>query len=80
MVLEPYHEDASGKEPRYYQADAINRTIEAVAEGKNRVLLVMATGTGKTYTTFQIIWRLWKAGASSARSFLLIATSWSIKH
>jgi type I restriction enzyme R subunit len=61
LVVQPYHEDASGKEPRYYQVEAINRTIEAVASGQKRVLLVMATGTGKTYTTFQIIWRLWKA-------------------
>lgn len=60
LVVEPYYEDPSGKEPRYYQVDAINRTIEAVANGQRRVLLVMATGTGKTYTTFQIIWRLWK--------------------
>lgn len=61
LVVQPYHEDMSGKGPRYYQVEAINRTIEAVASGKKRVLLVMATGTGKTYTTFQIIWRLWKA-------------------
>jgi len=61
LVVQPYHIDISGKEPRYYQTDAINRTIEAVAAGQNRVLLVMATGTGKTYTIFQIIWRLWKA-------------------
>lgn len=61
LIVQPYHEDASGKEPRYYQVDAINRTVEAVASGQRRVLLVMATGTGKTYTTFQIIWRLWKA-------------------
>lgn len=61
LVVQPYHEDISGKAPRYYQVEAINRTVEAVASGKNRVLLVMATGTGKTYTTFQIIWRLWKA-------------------
>jgi len=63
LVVEPYHEDPSGKEPRYYQVDAVNHAVEAVAAGKRRVLLVMATGTGKTYTTFQIIWRLWKAGA-----------------
>ena len=63
LVVQPYHEDTSGKEPRYYQVEAINRTIEAVAHGQRRVLLVMATGTGKTYTTFQIIWRLWKAKA-----------------
>ena len=72
LVLQPYHEDASGKkEPRYYQADAINRTIEAVAAGQDRVLLVMATGTGKTYTTFQIIWRLWKAKAIKRALFLV---------
>lgn len=59
----PYHQDTtSDKEPRYYQLEAINRTIEAVAKGQRKALLVMATGTGKTYTTFQIIWRLWKAG------------------
>ena len=61
LVVQPYHSDASDKEPRYYQVEAINRTVEAVARGQKRVLLVMATGTGKTYTTFQIIWRLWKA-------------------
>jgi type I restriction enzyme R subunit len=61
LVVQPYHTDGSGKEPRYYQVEAINRTIEAVAQGQKRILLVMATGTGKTYTTFQIIWRLWKA-------------------
>ncbi len=61
LVVQPYHTDTSEKEPRYYQVEAINKTIEAVAKGNTRVLLVMATGTGKTYTTFQIIWRLWKA-------------------
>lgn len=61
LVVQPFHTDSSGKEPRYYQVDAINRTIEAIAKGEKRVLLIMATGTGKTYTTFQIIWRLWKA-------------------
>lgn len=59
-VLQNYYDDASGKEPRYYQRIAINNTIEAIAKGQNRLLLVMATGTGKTYTAFQIIWRLWK--------------------
>ena len=49
------------KTPRYYQLNAINRTVEAIASGQNRALLVMATGTGKTYTAFQIIWRLWKS-------------------
>jgi type I restriction enzyme, R subunit len=61
IVLQNYHDDASGKEPRYYQRIAINNTIEAIAKGRDRLLLVMATGTGKTYTAFQIIWRLWKA-------------------
>lgn len=61
LVLQPYYTDGSGKDPRYYQTEAINKTIEAVARGQRRILLVMATGTGKTYTTFQIIWRLWKA-------------------
>lgn len=70
LLLQPYHDDGSGKEPRYYQAEAINRTIEAVSKGKDRVLLVMATGTGKTYTTFQIIWRLWKAGEAKRILFL----------
>ena len=71
LVLEPYHLDSSGKEPRYYQVDAINRVIEAVAKGQKRVLLVMATGTGKTYTTFQIIWRLWKAKVVKRVLFLV---------
>ena len=61
VILQNYHDDPSGKEPRYYQRIAINNTIEAIAKGQNRILLVMATGTGKTYTAFQIIWRLWKA-------------------
>lgn len=61
LVTEPYFDAGSGKEPRYYQAEAINRVVEKVAQGQKRLLLVMATGTGKTYTTFQIIYRLWKA-------------------
>lgn len=55
LITAPYHTDGSGKEPRYYQRVAINRTIEAIARGENRIMLVMATGTGKTYTAFQII-------------------------
>ena len=70
LVEQPYHDDGSGKEPRYYQVEAINRTVEAVAKGDKRILLVMATGTGKTYTTFQIIWRLWKAGTAKRVLFL----------
>lgn len=61
---------APSKTPRYYQLNAINRTVEAIATGQNRVLLVMATGTGKTYTAFQIIWRLWKSGAKKRILFL----------
>src|SRR5690606_37237909 len=60
-VEAPYYDDGSGRAPHYYQANAINRTVEAVARGQQRILLVMATGTGKTYTAFQIIWRLWKS-------------------
>lgn len=61
VITQDYYDDGSGKSPRYYQLQAINKTIEAVSDGQNRVLLVMATGTGKTYTAFQIIWRLWKS-------------------
>ena len=60
----------SGKAPRYYQVNAVNAAIEAIAKGQKRVLLVMATGTGKTYTAFQIIWRLWKAGRKKRILFL----------
>jgi type I restriction enzyme, R subunit len=62
VVLQDYFDDGSGKAPRYYQVSAVNAAIEAIAKGRDRILLVMATGTGKTYTAFQIIWRLWKAG------------------
>jgi type I restriction enzyme R subunit len=62
VVLQDYFDDGSGRQPRYYQRNAINAATEAIAKSQNRVLLVMATGTGKTYTAFQIIWRLWKAG------------------
>ncbi len=62
-ILEtPYYFSEESFTPRYYQRIAINRTVEAIAKGKDRVLLVMATGTGKTYMAFQIIWRLWKSG------------------
>ncbi len=61
---------AASKVPRYYQLNAINRTVEAIAQGRSRILLVMATGTGKTYTAFQIIWRLWKSGAKKRILFL----------
>lgn len=64
VVSQDYFADGSGRSPRYYQQIAINRTVEAIAkrEGSNRHLLVMATGTGKTYVAFQIIYRLWRSG------------------
>ena len=70
VISQDYYLDASGRRPRYYQQIAINRTVEAIAEGQNRVLLVMATGTGKTYTAFQIIHRLWKSGTKKRILFL----------
>ena len=60
LVLQDYYDDGA-RRPRYYQRNAINAATESIAKGENRLLLVMATGTGKTYTAFQIIWRLWKA-------------------
>ncbi|HCM1939671.1 TPA: DEAD/DEAH box helicase family protein [Salmonella enterica subsp. houtenae serovar 57:z4,z23:-] len=68
VITQDYYD--GGKAPRYYQLQAINKTIEAVSAGQNRVLLVMATGTGKTYTAFQIIWRLWKAKSKKRILFL----------
>lgn len=70
IVLQDYYDDGSGKAPRYYQVSAVNAAIEAIAKGRNRLLLVMATGTGKTYTAFQIIWRLWKSGRKKRILFL----------
>ncbi|MBE0471863.1 MAG: DEAD/DEAH box helicase family protein [Methyloprofundus sp.] len=70
IITQPYHDDGSGKSPRYYQLQAINKTIEAISAGQNRILLVMATGTGKTYTAFQIIWRLWKSKTKKRILFL----------
>nr|WP_319495231.1 DEAD/DEAH box helicase family protein [uncultured Desulfobacter sp.] len=70
LLQQDYYSDTNGKTPRYYQLLAINKTIEAIARGQNRILLVMATGTGKTYTAFQIIWRLWKSRAKKRILFL----------
>jgi len=70
VVTQEYYVDDSDMSPRYYQQNAINRTIEAIAKGQNRILLVMATGTGKTYTAFNIIWRLWKNGVKKRILFL----------
>jgi len=70
VISQDYYDDSTGKSPRYYQLQAINKTVEAVSAGQKRVLLVMATGTGKTYTAFQIIWRLWKAKSKQRILFL----------
>ncbi|TDB66938.1 EcoAI/FtnUII family type I restriction enzme subunit R [Arundinibacter roseus] len=70
VIAQDYFYDSSGRRPRYYQQIAINRSVEAIAKGQNRVLLVMATGTGKTYTAFQIIHRLWKSGMKKRILFL----------
>lgn len=70
VVTFDYYSDGSGRTPRYYQLIAINRTIREIALGEKRILLVMATGTGKTMTAFQIIWRLWKSGAAKRILFL----------
>jgi type I restriction enzyme, R subunit len=70
LVIQDYYSDGSHKTPRYYQLLAINKTVEAIAKGQNRLLLVMATGTGKTFTAFQIIWRLWKSKTKKRILFL----------
>lgn len=70
LVTQDYYSDGGNKTPRYYQLLAINKTIEAIAKGQNRILLVMATGTGKTFTAFQIIWRLWKSKTKKRILFL----------
>ena len=70
VVEQDYHVGENGMSPRYYQQNAVNRTVEAVAKGQDRILLVMATGTGKTYTAFNIIWRLWKANVKKRILFL----------
>ena len=70
IALQKYFSDGTGRKPRYYQQIAVNRTVEAIANGQNRIILVMATGTGKTYTAFQIIHRLWKSGTKKRILFL----------
>ncbi|MBE7646702.1 EcoAI/FtnUII family type I restriction enzme subunit R [Tenacibaculum finnmarkense] len=70
IVEKDYYADDSGMTPRYYQQNAVNRTLEAVAKGQDKIILVMATGTGKTYTAFNIIWRLWKTGVKKRILFL----------
>jgi len=70
IVEKDYYTDDSGMSPRYYQQNAVNRTLEAIAKDQDRIILVMATGTGKTYTAFNIIWRLWKTGIKKRILFL----------
>jgi type I restriction enzyme R subunit len=70
IVEKDYYADDSGMTPRYYQQNAVNRTLEAIAKDQQRIILVMATGTGKTYTAFNIIWRLWKTGIKKRILFL----------
>lgn len=70
VVTSPYYYEHGGNSPRYYQRNAVNRTIEAVAKGLDRILLVMATGTGKTYTAFQIVHRLREAGLAKKVLYL----------
>jgi len=70
IALEPYYYEPGYNKPRYYQRVAINRVVDAVASGQNRILLVMATGTGKTFTAFQFIWRLWKSGTKKKILYL----------
>lgn len=75
IVEKDYYADDSGMTPRYYQQNAVNRTLEAVAKGQDKIILVMATGTGKTYTAFNIIWRLWKTGVKKRILFLADRTA-----
>lgn len=70
IAAQDYYFDGTGRKPRYYQQIAVNRTVEAIAGGQNRILLVMATGTGKTYAAFQIVYRVWKAGVKKRILFL----------
>ena len=78
IIETPFYYDAHSHEPRYYQRIAVDRTVEAIAKGQQRVLVVMATGTGKTFTAFQIIHRLHKSGAK--KKILYLAKRLSLKH
>ena len=62
VIRQPFYSGQNTYPPRYYQRNAVNRTLDAIARGQDRILLVMATGTGKTYTAFQIVYRLLKSG------------------
>lgn len=75
LLISPYYVSSDGKKPRYYQRNAINRCIEAIAKGQNRLLLVMATGTGKTFVAMQIIYRLYTKGIKKKILFLVDRTA-----
>jgi type I restriction enzyme R subunit len=75
IILQDYFVTRGGRSPRYYQQVAVNRTIEAIVKGQQRILLTMATGTGKTYTAFNIIYRLWKSGTKKRILFLADRTA-----
>ena len=75
MIAVPYYQDSDGRKPRYYQRNAINRCIDRIAKGQKRLLLVMATGTGKTFVAMQIIYRLYEAGKKKKILFLVDRTS-----
>ena len=70
IIYQPYYSSQNTYDPRYYQRNAVNRTVESIAKGQNRLLLVMATGTGKTYTAFQIVYRLLKSGLKNKVLYL----------
>lgn len=70
IMQQPYYSSQTTYDPRYYQANAVNRTLDSIAKGQDRILLVMATGTGKTYTAFQIVYRLLKAGVKKKILYL----------
>ena len=72
IITEAYNANQNVKKPRYYQEIAINRSVEAIAKGQKRILLVMATGTGKTYVAFQTIWRLWKANTRKNKPYRIL--------
>lgn len=75
LITVPYYQGADGRKPRYYQRNAINRCIDRIAKGQQRLLLVMATGTGKTFVAMQIIYRLYEAGKKKKILFLVDRTS-----
>ena len=75
IINQPYYSGQNTNTPRYYQRNAINKTLDAVARGQERILLVMATGTGKTFTAFQIVYRLLKNNYELVKRMNLINTT-----